>query len=176
MKASASTGNIHNLTNSMNNMKINNGLSQSYKSLNQITPPVTPVPLPSHSNPILTQVPPIAQQSSGGQHRSFLPGLALGNTAKLKTHFREDIFTIAVPSTSISYEDLRKKIEKKLRLCGRLPPDFDFNKLNIRYKDELGHHVPINNDDDIFEAFETTYRTFVGKRSSGTMVIELYVH
>jgi len=176
MKSSASTGNIHNLTNSMNNMNINNGMSQSYKSLNQITPPITPVPLPSHSNPILTQVPPIAQQSSGGQHRSFLPGLALGNTAKLKTHFREDTFTIAVPSTSISYEDLRKKIEKKLRLCGRLPQDFDFGKLNIRYKDELGHHVPINNDDDIFEAFETTYRTFVGKRSSGTMVIELYVH
>jgi len=171
MKSSASSGNIHGLTNSMNNMNISNGMSPSYKSLNQITPPVTP-----HSNPILTQVQPIAQQSTTGQHRSFLPGLALGNTAKLKTHFREDTFTLAVPSTSISYEELRKKIEKKLRLCCRLPPDFDFDQLNIRYKDEVGHHVPINNDDDIFEAFETTYRNFVGKRSSGTMVIELFVH
>ncbi|ORX75204.1 hypothetical protein BCR32DRAFT_272045 [Anaeromyces robustus] len=165
MKPSASTGNIHNITNSMNNISI----SQSYKSLNQITPPVTPI----------QHVPPIAQtshQKSSGGHRSFLPGLTLGTTANLKTHFREDTFTLAVPSTSISYEELRKRIEKKLRLCGRIPADFDFNQLNIRYKDELGHHVPINNDDDIFEAFETTFRTIMGKRSSGTMVIELFVH
>lgn len=175
MKPSASASNIHNMTASMNNLNLNNGMNQSYKSLNQITPPVTPIQH-THSNPILTTVPPIAQQSSSGQHRSFLPGLTLGSTAKLKTHFREDTFTLAVPSTSISYDELRKKIEKKLRLCGRLPPDFDFNQLNIRYKDEVGHHVPINNDDDIFEAFETTYRTYVGKRSSGTMVIELFVH
>jgi len=175
MKQSVSASNIHNMTNSMNNLNLNNGMNQSYKSLNQITPPVTPVQH-THSNPILTSVPPIAQQSSSSQHRSFLPGAALGKTAKLKTHFKEDTFTLAVPSTSISYDELRKKIEKKLRLCGRLQPDFDFNQLNIRYKDELGHHVPINNDDDIYEAFETTYRTFLGKRSSGTMVIELFVH
>jgi len=61
MKPSASTGNIHNLTNSMNNMSI----SQPYKSLSQITPPVTPI----------QHVPPIAQtshQKSSGGHRSFL--------------------------------------------------------------------------------------------------------
>jgi len=168
IKPSASAGNIHNITNSMNNMSINNGMSESYKSLNQITPPVTPIQHTSHSTSMLAQVPPIAQTSHGsnGQHRSFLPGLSLGSKAKLRTHFREDTFTLAVPSTSISYEELRKRIEKKLTLCGRIPDDFDFSQLNIRYKDELGHHVPINNDDDIFDAFESTYRTFVGKRSS----------
>ncbi|ORX57240.1 hypothetical protein BCR36DRAFT_319475 [Piromyces finnis] len=180
MKTSASASNIHGLNNAMNNMSINNGISQSYNSFNQITPPITPLQHSSHSTPMLANVPPLAQSSYGSydnqnQHRSFLPGLALGNTAKLKTHFKEDTFTIAVPSTSISYEDLRKKIEKKLRLCCRIPADFNFNQLSIHYKDEAGRHISIKNDDDIFEAFETTYRTFVGKRSSGTMVIELFV-
>jgi len=176
VKGSASTGNIHNLTNSMNNMNLN-GIGPAYKSLNQITPPVTPIQH-SHTNPMLAQVPSIVQQNGAaiGQYRQFLPGLALGNKAQLKIHFREDLFTLNVPSTSLSYDELRKRIEKKLRLCARVPVDFDFNQLNIRYKDELGHHVPIRNDDDVFETFETTYRSFIGKRSSGTMVIEIFVH
>lgn len=182
--ANSSSSSLNSLTNNLNNLNLGsinsslNSINSQYAQMNPITPPITPTQnITNHANPLLAQAPPIAQLSQGkGQHRSFLPGLTLGATTKLKTHFREDTFTLAVPSTCLSYSELRSKIEKKLRLCGRIQPDQNFNQLSIRYKDEVGHHVPIQNDDDVFEAFETTYRNFVGKHSSGTMVIEIFVH
>lgn len=71
------------------------------------------------------------------------------NQLKVKLHFLEDTFLLIVPS-NIQYQQLVDRVDRKIRLCGKLTP----SPLRIRYKDEDNDFVSITSDEDIQMALE----------------------
>ena len=76
----------------------------------------------------------------------FAPG-----NVKVKVHFHEDIFVIAV-SRNVEYEELVERVGKKIRLCG---PRRDDGPLRVKYRDEDGDLVSLGSTEDVQMAFET---------------------
>ena len=70
---------------------------------------------------------------------------------KVKVHFHEDIFVIAV-SRNVEYEELVERVGKKIRLCG---PRRDDGPLRVKYRDEDGDLVSLGSTEDVQMAFET---------------------
>ena len=70
---------------------------------------------------------------------------------KVKVHFHEDIFVIAV-SRNVEYEELVERVGKKIRLCG---PRRDDGPLRVKYKDEDGDLVSLGSTEDVQMAFES---------------------
>lgn len=71
---------------------------------------------------------------------------------KIKVHYRQDLFIIAV-SREVTYEDLAEKVGKKIRLCGGdRSPDAP---LRIKYCDDDGDLISIGSDEDVQMAFDT---------------------
>jgi len=70
---------------------------------------------------------------------------------KVKVHFHEDIFVIAV-SRHVEYEELLDRVGKKIRLCG---PRRDDGPLRVKYKDEDGDLVSLGSTEDVQMAFES---------------------
>lgn len=61
---------------------------------------------------------------------------------------------IAFPSTTTSYQDLYKKIEKKIKLCTGMDDSHPLGTLKVQYRDEGGDLVWLNCDEDMAFAFE----------------------
>jgi cell division control protein 24 len=115
------------------------GISDSVNSTDtpvepKITPRTTSVRRPSLGNP------------SG---RNSLPGSSL---IKMKTHYGELIFILAVPAHGAKFDDILDKVERKIKICGASMPEG--RRINLRYKDEEGDLVMLNSDEDIEMAFE----------------------
>jgi len=71
---------------------------------------------------------------------------------KIKVHYRQDLFIIAV-SRDITYEDLADRVGKKIRLCGGdRAPDAP---LRIKYRDDDGDLISIGSEEDVQMAFDT---------------------
>ncbi|KAF9325702.1 hypothetical protein BG006_010823 [Podila minutissima] len=77
-----------------------------------------------------------------------------GPQLKIKVNFQEDAYLIVVP-TQIGYNELIERVEKKIRLCGRIRSDS--HPLRLRYKDEDNDYIIMKDDDDISLAFESCY-------------------
>jgi len=97
---------------------------------------------------------------------------------KVKTHYGNDIFIIAV-STSTTFADLYSKVERKIRLGnegkdGVLSMTSSPCPLKIRYKDEDGDFITINTDEDILMAFEASRMAAIAS-GKDRGVINLYV-
>ena len=75
---------------------------------------------------------------------------AVDPPVKVKVHFHEDIFVIAVPKNT-EYEELVEKVGRKIRLCG---PRRDDGPLRVKYKDEDGDMVSLGSTEDVQMAFE----------------------
>lgn len=73
---------------------------------------------------------------------------------KVKLFYANDIFVIALPSTSCTLSELTSKIERKLRLCGMALPEG--KTLKLKYKDEDNDLIQIYGDDDIIMALDTS--------------------
>ncbi|SPO36813.1 related to CDC24 - GTP/GDP exchange factor for Cdc42p [Pseudozyma flocculosa] len=79
------------------------------------------------------------------------------SAVKLLVHCGEDRFVVVVLST-ISFASLLDKVTKKVRVCsGR--NSLTENGLRIRYIDEDGDQVMMNDDDDLQMAFESARAT-----------------
>ncbi|OMH79639.1 Rho guanine nucleotide exchange factor scd1 [Zancudomyces culisetae] len=124
--------------------------------------------------------PPVPPMPSALSQRYTAPELATFKTSqgvrpfKVKIHYNEDMYILIV-KTTISYSELLKKIEHKVRLCsdfqvledhtkgshqsnGTTPnsgPDSPTLSLKIRYMDEDGDLVLVASDDDVMMAFES---------------------
>lgn len=71
---------------------------------------------------------------------------------KIKMHYGSGVFVVAVPA-GCSFTELQSRMERKVRLCGEAVPEG--KRLRMRYKDEDGDFITINNSEDVSMAFET---------------------
>ncbi|KAN0065399.1 Guanine nucleotide exchange factor for Cdc42p [Thecaphora frezii] len=94
------------------------------------------------------------QSSRSGPSGPQTPTTPTSSSAvKLQVHCGEDRFVVVVLST-ISFASLLDKVTKKVRVCsGR--KSLTENGLRIRYIDEDGDQVMMNDDDDLQMAFES---------------------
>jgi cell division control protein 24 len=72
---------------------------------------------------------------------------------QIKVHFNDDIFVLQVP-ISVDYTDLAAKLAKKIRLCD---PNWDSTHLRIKYQDEDGDMVSLNDAEDMRMALESVF-------------------
>jgi hypothetical protein len=92
------------------------------------------------------------------QHsESALPIPGSPSYVRIKVHYEEDIFMVAAP-TSLTFQELFTKIEKKIKLCTGNKKDLGV--LKMQYVDDGGDKVHLAGDDDMIFAFEL----FKGKR------------
>ncbi|KAG0329737.1 hypothetical protein BGZ99_000472 [Dissophora globulifera] len=122
--------------------------------------PTTPYPGGTFSIPAVPSIPSrhssprpdpnrtLRQQPSNSNLSAGVPQL------KIKVNFQEDAYLIVVP-IQIGYNELVERVEKKIRLCGRLRSDSQ--PLRLRYKDEDNDYIIMKDDDDISLAFESCY-------------------
>ncbi|KAG5355055.1 Rho guanine nucleotide exchange factor scd1 [Yarrowia sp. B02] len=68
---------------------------------------------------------------------------------KVRVQYFQDAFTLIVPA-KVTYEQLIERVERKVRLCGKVVPA----PLRIKYQDEDGDMVTIHSDEDIAMALE----------------------
>lgn len=75
---------------------------------------------------------------------------------KLVVHFADDKYVVVVLNT-ITFATLLDKVTKKIRICSGKSVEAG---IRMRYVDEDGDHIMLNDDDDVQMAFE-------GARSNG---------
>lgn len=68
---------------------------------------------------------------------------------KVRVQYFQDAFTLIV-SAKVTYDQLIERVERKVRLCGKVVPA----PLRIKYQDEDGDMVTIHSDEDIAMALE----------------------
>ncbi|KAI8914354.1 hypothetical protein EDD86DRAFT_199148 [Gorgonomyces haynaldii] len=116
-------------------------------------PPSAPLPTPPVASPPRSTPPVIPlPQSPEVTRRSTGTRSATSQLLKLKTHYGQDIFILAVPSKDCKFEDVLEKIERKIRICGSQLPEG--RRLKLKYKDEDGDFIIVNTDEDLELAFE----------------------
>jgi cell division control protein 24 len=105
----------------------------------------------THVEPIISPRTTSVRRPSLGNSsgRNSVPGSSL---IKMKTHYGELIFILAVPAQGAKFDDILDKVERKIKICGAPMPEG--RRINLRYKDEEGDLVMLNSDDDIEMAFE----------------------
>lgn len=101
----------------------------------------------------MTPMPAYGHQRYGSMSSQQAPTTGAGlPLMKIKVHYRQDLFIIAV-SRDVSYDDLAEKVGKKIRLCGGdRAPDAP---LRIKYRDDDGDLISIGSDEDVQMAFDT---------------------
>jgi cell division control protein 24 len=67
---------------------------------------------------------------------------------KVKVHYFGAIYVVVVP-TDIEFNDLQKRIESKIKLCGQ-----EFQNFGLKYQDEDGDLITISSSEDVQMGFE----------------------
>ncbi|KAJ3104842.1 hypothetical protein HDU97_008812 [Phlyctochytrium planicorne] len=124
------------------------------------TAPLPSTPPIDNNNPPPSAGPPSANPSAGGGTGYF----------KVRTHYKSDIFVIAIPFKGATYAELQERIERKIRLCGAQSPADLGRTIKIRYKDDDEDMIAINGNEDVALAFDLAKRS-VKERG----VLRLYV-
>ena len=95
---------------------------------------------------------PSITSSNASNQGPTTPTSSQSNAVKLLVHYGEDRFVVVVLST-ITFAALVEKVTKKLRVCSgkKILPE---TGLRIRYVDEDGDQVMMNDDDDVQMAFD----------------------
>jgi len=70
---------------------------------------------------------------------------------KMKIHYGDLIFILAVPCHGAKYEEVLEKVERKIKICGASMPEN--RRINLKYRDDDGDFVTLNTDEDIDMAF-----------------------
>ncbi|KAI7894005.1 uncharacterized protein EV154DRAFT_499888 [Mucor mucedo] len=73
-----------------------------------------------------------------------------GEITKVKVHYFGAIYVVVVP-TDIEYDDLQRRIESKIKLCGQ---EFETSILGLKYEDEDGDLITISSSEDVQMGFE----------------------
>ncbi|KAJ3272590.1 hypothetical protein HDV01_005433 [Terramyces sp. JEL0728] len=138
-----------------------NGLpvSSALRAAPPSIPPSGPLPPPptgslpsTPRSPTPTGMSPSVRAKSPSVNARNSPSLI-----KMKTHYGNEIFILAVPAKGCHFEEILDKIERKIRICGAPMPEG--RRVKLRYKDEEGDFITINSDDDVEMAFEMAKRT-----------------
>ncbi|KAJ3107852.1 hypothetical protein HDU96_007763 [Phlyctochytrium bullatum] len=115
---------------------------------------------------------PVSASVGGGG--GAMPALGASNPLagfiKVRTHYEQDTFVIAVPSRGATFAELQARIERKIQLCGGKTPADQGRRMRIRYKDEEGDMVALGGDADVAMAFE-----MARKGAKESVVLNLYV-
>ncbi|EPB92929.1 hypothetical protein HMPREF1544_00003 [Mucor circinelloides 1006PhL] len=69
---------------------------------------------------------------------------------KVKVHYFGAIYVVVVP-TDIEFEELQRRIESKIKLCGQ---EFETSVLGLKYEDEDGDLITISSSEDVQMGFE----------------------
>ncbi|KAJ3175845.1 hypothetical protein HDU87_005673 [Geranomyces variabilis] len=80
-------------------------------------------------------------------------------SVRVKMHYGTDVFVVAVPATC-SFPELQSKMERKVRMCGGAAAAAvsDGRRFRMRYRDEDGDLIAINDSRDVAMAFEAASR------------------
>lgn len=114
-----------------------------------------PPPHPS-SSASAYRLPAQAQQQQQQPTSSAPTSTSPSNAMKLVVHFADDKYVVVVLNT-ITFATLLDKVTKKIRICSGKSVEAG---IRMRYVDEDGDHIMLNDDDDVQMAFE-------GARSNG---------
>lgn len=76
------------------------------------------------------------------------------NSVRVRINFLDDQFTLIVDK-NIAYTEFLSKVERKIRLCGKLAP----SPLRIKYCDEDDDFVTLSSDEDLLMAFDCSSET-----------------
>ncbi|KAI8972156.1 hypothetical protein BDB01DRAFT_900585 [Pilobolus umbonatus] len=69
---------------------------------------------------------------------------------KIKVHYFGAIYVVVVPDT-IQYDELQRRIESKIKLCGQ---EFETAVFGLKYEDEDGDLITISSSEDVQMGFE----------------------
>lgn len=96
----------------------------------------------------------LAQRGSREQRQrlSDAPSVASDGQRKVRIHVKDDAFLILVPP-DVSFDQLQTRVERKLRLCGKMPPGSP--QLAFTYRDEDDDLVKLETDDDLLIALDS---------------------
>lgn len=72
---------------------------------------------------------------------------------KVKVHYLDDAFLIALPHDKATFESLTERVIRKVRLCSSRGNEL--TALRVRYRDEDGDLVRIEGDEDVAMALES---------------------
>ncbi|TPX72704.1 hypothetical protein SpCBS45565_g00012 [Spizellomyces sp. 'palustris'] len=136
------------------------GISTSSSGISTSTTSYTPpnFPLPPTPASSTVKIAPTRNgtfpppSSAGTSHSSIVASSISSPMVKVKMHYGTDMFVVAVPARC-TFTELQSKMERKVRLCGSAVPEG--KKLRMRYRDEDGDYIMINNTEDVSMAFET---------------------
>ncbi|KAJ3156672.1 hypothetical protein HDU86_003896 [Geranomyces michiganensis] len=78
-------------------------------------------------------------------------------SVRVKMHYGTDVFVVAVPA-SCTFPELQSKMERKVRMCGGAAAAAvsDGRRFRMRYRDEDGDFIAINDSRDVAMAFEAS--------------------
>ncbi|KAJ3135641.1 hypothetical protein HDU90_003716 [Geranomyces variabilis] len=86
-------------------------------------------------------------------------------SVRVKMHYGTDVFVVAVPATC-TFPELQSKMERKVRMCGGAAAAAvsDGRRFRMRYRDEDGDFIAINDSRDVAMAFEASRAGPAGDR------------
>lgn len=91
--------------------------------------------------------------ATGKMRTESTTSLAAPGQRKVRVHTRSDTFLILVPP-ELKFEHLMSRVERKLRLCGRIPAVAREDSLILEYIDEDDDRVRLESDEDLIVALE----------------------
>ncbi|GAN10188.1 conserved hypothetical protein [Mucor ambiguus] len=139
----------------------NNGQSHHVRARSQSSPNIQR-PIHYHNTapelPTLSNIIQESKRKSNGYRYELptaptTPSPLLSNQqdiTKVKVHYFGAIYVVVVP-TNIEFEELQRRIESKIKLCGQ---EFETSVLGLKYEDEDGDLITISSSEDVQMGFE----------------------
>lgn len=140
------------LPDSGNNYQHTRNRSQSSPNISRPMPQQQKIPPPSPPAPTHTATPTATTESVATIPSPTTPtsSSSSGEITKVKVHYFGAIYVVVVP-TDIEYEELQKRIESKIKVCGQ---GFETSLLGLKYEDEDGDLITISSNEDVQMGFE----------------------
>lgn len=117
------------------------------------TPFGNPIGTPAAGNPAGTPLGNSTGHPLGKLRADSTASLTAPGQRRVRVHIRGDTFLILVPP-DLKFEHLSSRVERKLRLCGKMPPSGQTGSLIFEYMDEDEDRVRLESDEDLSVAFE----------------------
>ena len=109
-----------------------------------------------HTRPAVVPELPNTPRAYNASPNGSQQGSMVNNTLKVKVHYSDDMFVIALPFDS-GYQNLYDRVEKKIRICGYAAGGV--NAFRIKYLDEDGDMITISSDEDVQMAYEMSHES-----------------
>lgn len=110
----------------------------------QLIPTIIPAALPA---PIKPEAAVVESAVRNSQKTSTT------NLIKMKIHYGELLFILAIPAYGAKFDAILEKVERKIKICGAIMPQG--RRIILKYENDSNEFTIINNDLDIETAFDT---------------------